>query len=155
MLISFADPPEEPRPRVAYQKWYEEELKAPIEMANVAAEGTPICDPDLESKSIIMNLYLDCDPTTAGEIVRAANRNTRALCRLDDEIPSSKHLVIMQGPTNEVKKANWWMESLLKQYHKERTGLKPMHVLLEGVGSVEVCIIHVKTNPHSRQVEER
>ena len=103
-----------------------------------------------QAKSIVMNLYLDCDAKSAGEIIKAANRETRAVCTLDNEVPCKKSLVIMKGPQHEVKKANEIMESQLKKLHTELSGYKPMHVLLEGVGSVEVCIIHVKTNPHSK-----
>ena len=152
------EPPEEPRPRCAREKWFEEELVIPIKMGNDAVEALPKQRPDDwqgdwqgdDEKSIVMNLYLDCDAKSAGEIIKAANRETRAVCTLDNEVPCKKSLVIMKGPQHEVKKANEIMESQLKKLHTELSGYKPMHVLLEGVGSVEVCIIHVKTNPHSK-----
>ena len=89
-----------------------------------------------QAKSIVMNLYLDCDSKDAAKIVGAANRATRALCQLDSdsEVPSTKHLVIMQGPDHEVKKAKGLIESQLEELHMELSGHKPMHVSVEGVG---------------------
>ena len=135
-----------PWPRCAREKWYDAEFKAPIERANTMAEAKGGHDSDEEaeyvSKSVIMNLYMDCDLNTAEEIVGVTNHRTRALCRLDNEIPSPKNLIIIQGPHKEVWIATRMIESQLERLRKEMSGLKPMHVAVEGVGDVEVCIIH-------------
>ena len=190
-LVFITDPPEEPRARCAAEKWFEEELVAPLKMANdarscptppTAATATDTKAPlaaatdtkplaaatatwttwtratlapvQAASKSIVMNMYLDCDAKDAAKIVGAANRATRALCQLDSEVPSTKHLVIVQGPDHEVKKAKRLIESQLEELHMELSGHKLKHVTVEGVGSVEVCIIQL-SNPIFQQVSDR
>ena len=101
-----------------------------------------IWEAESASKSIITNLYMDCDTKTAAEIIGAVNHETLALCRLDSEIPLPKSLVLIQGSPSEVTKAYGMIEQQLKRFHKEMSGLKLMHVAIEGVGSVEVCVIH-------------
>ena len=85
---------------------------------------------------------MDCDIDEAEEIGRAACRFTSVNGTLD-KTNNGLIMVTFTGYRSNVKRAIKMIENKLKELRQRRTGFKPMHATVQGIGSVEVSMNHV------------